>query len=85
MPSRDFSHRPNATLPVRAADELPPPPPRYRDEMGHSPRIHVDRAACAWLIRRFIDPDAEFVFLEDPSDVPDDATPFDIRGATQPP
>ena len=23
------------------------------------PRIHVDRAACAWLIRRFVDPAAE--------------------------
>ena len=29
--------------------------------------VHVDRAACAWLIRRFIDPDAEFVFLADPA------------------
>ena len=27
---------------------------------------HVDRAACAWLIRRFLDPDAEFVFVADP-------------------
>src|SRR5207245_7165112 len=26
-------------------------------------------------------PDAEFVFVDDPDDVPDDATPFDIRGA----
>jgi hypothetical protein len=43
--------------------------------------IHVDRAACAWLIRRFIDPDATFVFVEDPADVPEDATPYDIRGA----
>ena len=34
---------------------------------------HVDRAACAWLIRRFIDPNAAFVFVDDPSDVPDDA------------
>ena len=42
---------------------------------------HVDRAACAWLIRRFVDADAEFVFVEDPDDVPRDATPFDIRGA----
>jgi hypothetical protein len=42
---------------------------------------HVDRAACSWLIRRFIDPAAEFVFVDDPADVPDDATPFDIRGA----
>jgi len=33
-------------------------------------RVHVDRAACAWLIRRFIDPDAEFVFVTDPSQVP---------------
>ena len=41
---------------------------------------HVDRTACAWLIKRAIDPDAEFVFVDDPDDVPDDATPFDIRG-----
>jgi hypothetical protein len=26
-------------------------------------RIKVDRVACPWLIRNFIDPDAEFVFL----------------------
>jgi hypothetical protein len=40
----------------------------------------VDRAACAWLLRRFVDPDAEFVFVEDPADVAADATPFDMRG-----
>jgi hypothetical protein len=44
-------------------------------------RCHVDRAACAWLILRFVDQDATFVFVEDAADVPDDATPFDIRGA----
>jgi hypothetical protein len=43
--------------------------------------IHIDRAACAWLIRREIDPDAEFVFVDDPADLPADATPFDTRGA----
>jgi len=42
--------------------------------------IHVDRTACAWLIRRFVDPEAEFVFVADPSEVPEDATPFDMRG-----
>ena len=42
---------------------------------------HVDRAACAWLIRRFLDPEAEFLFVEDPDDVPPDATAFDIPGA----
>lgn len=41
---------------------------------------HVDRTACAWLIRRFVDPDAEFVFVADPDEVPADATPFDMRG-----
>ena len=44
------------------------------------PGVHIDRAAWAWLIRRFIDPDAEFVFVADPADVPADATPFDMRG-----
>ncbi|AZQ39263.1 chromate resistance protein [Streptomyces cyaneochromogenes] len=42
--------------------------------------IHIDRAACAWLIRRFVDTDAEFVFVTDPAAVPADATPFDMRG-----
>ncbi len=42
--------------------------------------IHIDRAASAWLIRRFIDSDAEFTFVTDPDDVPADATPFDMRG-----
>lgn len=41
---------------------------------------HVDRTACAWLITRFIDPDAEFVFVDDIDEAPDDATPFDMRG-----
>jgi hypothetical protein len=42
---------------------------------------HVDRTACAWLIRRFVDPGAQFVFVSDPDEVPPDATPFDMRGA----
>ncbi|WP_224400997.1 chromate resistance protein ChrB domain-containing protein [Pseudonocardia sp. ICBG1034] len=42
--------------------------------------VHIDRAACAWLIRHHIDSDAQFVFVADPADVPADATPFDMRG-----
>jgi len=42
--------------------------------------IHIDRAACAWLIRRNIDPDAQFLWVTDPAEVPDDATAFDMRG-----
>jgi hypothetical protein len=41
---------------------------------------HIDRAACAWLIRRSLDPEAEFVFVDDPDEVPADATAFDMRG-----
>jgi len=42
--------------------------------------LHIDRTACAWLIRRNIDPDAEFVFVDDPDEIPADATPFDVPG-----
>ena len=41
---------------------------------------HVDRAACAWLIRRFIDAEAALIFVDDPVEVPPDATAFDMRG-----
>ena len=41
---------------------------------------HVDRIGCAWLIRRFIDPEAVFIFVNDPDDRPSDATGFDMRG-----
>ena len=43
------------------------------------PRPGVDRMASAWLIHRFIDPDAEFRFAEKiPSDT--DVIPFDMFG-----
>jgi hypothetical protein len=45
-------------------------------------RIHVDRIATAWAIRRFIDPDATFEFVPRTRDVSGAAgIPFDIRGA----
>ena len=43
------------------------------------PRPHIDRIACAWLIKRFIDPQAEFVFAA-PAAFPADAVPFDAPG-----
>lgn len=42
--------------------------------------IHIDRAACAWLIRRTIDPNAQFLWVTDPAEVPAEATSFDMRG-----
>jgi hypothetical protein len=45
------------------------------------PGVHVDRAACVWLILRFIDSDAEFIFAEDQAALPAGAVPFDMRGA----
>jgi hypothetical protein len=44
--------------------------------------LHIDRTASAWLIRRSIDPDAQFVFVPaetDPATL--DGHTFDMRGA----
>jgi hypothetical protein len=42
--------------------------------------VGVDRMGCAWLIRRSIDPMAEFQFIERDAAIPDGAEPFDIPG-----
>ena len=44
-------------------------------------RPWVDRVASAWLIRRFIDPRATFVWLATPADLPEGALGFDFDGA----
>src|SRR5437016_5259385 len=44
--------------------------------------VHVDRVACPWLLRKFVDPDAEFLFV--PADQVmavaerEGATPYDV-------
>lgn len=45
-------------------------------------RPWVDRLASAWLIRRFIDPEARFLWLAHPADCPPEALGFDFDGAT---
>ncbi|RXZ44295.1 chromate resistance protein ChrB domain-containing protein [Crenobacter cavernae] len=44
-------------------------------------RPWVDRLASAWLIRRFVDADARFLWLTSPTDCPPDALGFDFDGA----
>jgi hypothetical protein len=44
------------------------------------PRPHIDRIASAWLVKRFIDPEAEILFAP-PEQFPSDAIPFDALGA----
>ena len=45
------------------------------------PSPHIDRTACAWLIRRFVDPEATFAFAPDPDGAAVlGGTPFDMRG-----
>ena len=44
------------------------------------PRPGVDRMASAWLIRRFIDPQARFGFAADRQAVPAEGVPFDMFG-----
>jgi hypothetical protein len=44
--------------------------------------IHIDRTSCPWLIRRYIDPEAVFEFVDprtDPAEL--DGHTFDMRGA----
>ncbi len=41
------------------------------------PRPGIDRVSSAWLIRRFIDPNAQFMFANDPGQY-SDAVPFDM-------
>lgn len=48
-------------------------------------RPKIDRIACPWLIRRFVDPEARFLFVAAPEVAAAaqmfDATPFDVEGA----
>ncbi|PIF25311.1 hypothetical protein CLU88_0128 [Acidovorax sp. 56] len=60
-----------------------------RDRMQYQGRLWatrrhlwVDRVASAWLIQRFIDPSARFVWLNAITDCPADALGFDFDGAT---
>jgi len=74
-----------AGLPLLQTAKLPP-----RDRQGRTvwvtrSRPKIDRIACPWLIRRFIDPAAAFLFVA-PAEVAAVAerfggTPFDIDGA----
>jgi hypothetical protein len=43
--------------------------------------LWIDRIASAWLIRRFIDPEARFLWLASPPDCPTEAVGFDFDGA----
>lgn len=69
-----------AGLPALPADRLPARPSLWVTRQ----RPKVDRIACPWLIRRFIDPDARFLFVA-PTEVGAvaerfGALPFDIEG-----
>jgi hypothetical protein len=55
---------------------------RYRGRLWATrERPWVDRLASAWLIRRYIDRDARFIWLKSPTECPSDALGFDFDGA----
>ena len=71
-------------LPLVRPDVLPPRDAKQRTVWVTRARPKVDRIACPWLIRRFVDPSAVFLFVG-PSDVESvadrfGATPFDVDG-----
>ncbi|MFH1495388.1 MAG: chromate resistance protein ChrB domain-containing protein [Pseudomonadota bacterium] len=56
--------------------------PEYQQRLWATRKhLWVDRMASAWLIRRFIDRDARFLWLEKPDDCPPEALGFDFDGA----
>jgi hypothetical protein len=58
-------------------------PAEYRGRLWATrERPWVDRLASAWLIRRFIDPEARILWLKSPADCPKKALGFDFDGAT---
>jgi rhodanese-related sulfurtransferase len=70
--------------PMVPARILPPRDPQGRTIWVTRSRPKVDRIACPWLIRRFVDPHAVFLYVA-PSEVMAvaekfSATPFDIEG-----
>ena len=72
-----------AELPTVPADKLPKRDGRGRTVWVTRSRPKIDRIACPWLIRRFIDPTAVFLFVAS-SEVEAvaqrfDAAPFDIE------
>ncbi|UVO51761.1 chromate resistance protein [Sphingomonas sp. SUN019] len=73
-----------AGLPLVPENKLPPRDAQGRTLWVTRARPKVDRIACPWLIRRFVDPHAIFLFVT-PGDVPGvaaatGAAPFDIAG-----
>ncbi len=74
----------SAGLPMVRADRLPPLDAKGRTVWVTRSRPKIDRIACPWLIRRFVDPAAVFLFVA-PSEVEAvaerfGATPFDVEG-----
>lgn len=72
---RALEARPTAATGRRRSD-LPPAGSTWVTR----PRPHIDRIASAWLIKRFLDPQARFAFV-DPADAAKKGIPFDILGA----
>lgn len=71
-------------LPSRAASSTDTGAPHAPDYAGRywvtRPRPGIDRLASAWLIRKFIDPEARFGFVADRDAAPRDSVPFDMFG-----
>jgi rhodanese-related sulfurtransferase len=72
-----------AELPSVPADKIPKRDSRGRTVWVTRERPKIDRIACPWLIRRFVDPSAVFLFVasSEVEAVADrfNATPFDIE------
>lgn len=77
----DMAYSPEEPLAVHKA--VPSCDPRDFQHKVWATRAHIwiDRICSAWLIRRFIDKDARFLWLPHPVDCPASAVGFDFDGA----
>jgi len=76
MLSPDEPHAISTLIPTRRTADF------KRRTWATRHRPWIDRLACAWLIRRFIDSKARILWLKSPAQCPRDALGFDFDGAT---
>ncbi len=84
LPTKNATARMRSWRALKARDAVP-----RLDRAAYCGRVWatrrrpwVDRLASAWLIRRLIDTDARFLWLQSPADCPKTALGLDFDGAT---
>jgi hypothetical protein len=68
-------------FPAQSQGNAKPSEPMLRRVWATRKPAWADRLACAWLIRRFVDPEGSVLWLDKGQDIPADAVAFSCEGA----